>query len=280
MSISGKTSFLFFFQVSIVISCGQPTVETSSPEKQDSVLFGIDRDSIQGMWTSYNEQRDYSNPNLIGPDTDSPGDNRPGIQNWVIKGDSVWIFHYPCQFYGAHSFKLINDSIYFDGNTKAEFHIYKLSSNGSEILGTTQPENDKTPVISKIYYRDTFDLKVIDMLKRDSVNYDCLVGKMKLQRHVQPEDGEAYDLKFPVTLPDYLNIQSAGDAAALYDNKIIRVNVEGKDRLFYVEEIGWNDFQGDYINKYETNFREVHYLILRPAEWWTGEDFTATYYLE
>ena len=87
-------------------------------------------------------------------------------------------------------------------------------------------------------------------------------------------------MKFPISLPEYINIQSENFAIDLYKKREILVTIAGKDRLFYVEEIGWNDYRSDYINLYEANNEEEHYIILQPAEWWTGEGFTATYIAE
>lgn len=268
----------------LLVSCNQPPpTDSVAGQKSDSVISGITHEFLQGSWTSYSEHCDYSKCKEDLITRDGITEDHPQIINWLVKGDSIWVFQYPCQFYFVKSFKIKSDSIYFDGNRIASAQLNKFGNDDDGLFQIISTGDNRKPVITQIFTRDSFDIKTIEMLKHDSVNMECLTGKMKIVTHFKPEDGEAYDVTFPIQVPKYIDIKSKDDAQAVYDKKQIMILIGGVNKLFYVDAIEWNNFDYNYPDGldwqkvYEKNHGQKHYIVVRPAEWYTGEPFTVTY---
>jgi hypothetical protein len=284
MNISYNISLLLLM-LSSLFSCKEESKKspTLTIKKQDTIISTFTTKNLQGSWTSFREQRNYTNCKQSGIELDSPYDSHSEIINWVVNGDSIWAFDYPCQFLGAKSFQVKSGSIYFDGNKKASAQINNFGNGSSDLFQIIIPGDNKNPVVTEVFQRDTFDLKTIEMLKHDSVNMECLLGKMKIVTHIQPEDGEAYDVKFPIHLPKYIDIKNKDFAQTIYTKKQIMIPIDGINKLFYIDAIEWNDFgynypgDLDWQTAYEKNHGQKHYIVIHPAEWWKGEMFSVSY---
>ncbi len=178
--------------------------------------------------------------------------------DWWVQGDSIWSFLYPYEFYHSSSFKILNDSIHFDGNKRSGGHI-KL-------------ENGVLTIGEEAYHRENFDKNIVDVIKRDSINYQTLVGNMKMITWYYPEDSEPYEVKYPVTLPKYIYISSSATVRSMFGKKTLSIPVNGVRRLFYIREIDWNAYDDDswYIS---SDWGGKPIITIYPAEWWKGEIF-------
>lgn len=187
-------------------------------------------------------------------------------ENWWIKGDSIFSFKYPCEYQTSFRFSIANDSIYFDDSKKAAAHL-RFNDQVLIMTGTNPQKQDNI----KKYFRAEFDEKIVNQLKRDSLNPDCITGKMELLTVYFPSNGEAEEHKYPIPLPKNLTINTTKSAVNFFEKKSITIHVNGKKRLFYLDNIYWNG------KLYNQNISENTIINLKPAEWWTGEEFTVQY---
>jgi hypothetical protein len=255
----------------LTVSCSQSTQqENNQTNSQDSVQV-ITADKLQGYWTCKERERDYTNVR-DGRTRDGATVSIRANINWLIQGDSVWIFQYPCEFITAGVFKIKGDSLYLNNNTNASAHI----TYDENLIRLTAPGNINTPVETSTFTRDTFDLAIVEMLKRDTVNMECLTGRMRKVTKLYPIDEAPYDLTLPVSLPDHLEITSTDKARKLYKDKTIMLPVNGQDRIFRVTSIEWNNLGNEYNNPPEEHWDKT-IITLSPADWWTGEPFEAWY---
>lgn len=266
-----NVSFSFLLS-GLLFSCGgenalrgKDSLEIDTTVKK-SIHENVGLQDLQGCWTTYGiESRGGCN----GPVTESSAESIAEIRSWYIKGDSIWIFRYPCAFYEAQSFKLKNDSLYFDSDRFASEHV--KFENGILILTSVNCE-------TRNFFRDTLDINLLNILKRDSINMECLVVKMKLVTDSYIKgDGGTYKLTFPMSLPATINIPDKESAKNIYKTKTIMLNVGGKEKLFNVTKIQWDNFGDNFATAVDKNGKQTTVITLHPAEWWKGEIFFVSY---
>ncbi|MBI3509705.1 MAG: hypothetical protein HY064_03505 [Bacteroidetes bacterium] len=256
-----------FLLFASIFSCVQ-SAKKNHVEKQmnDSIQTGITINNLQGYWTCNEVVIDHSNESN---NLDANEQTVLGTENWLIKGDTIWMFQYPCEFNYAYAFKIKTDSLFYGGMTR------NLKFENNVLLVTDAAISSQ--VMTKKFVHDTFDLKTIEMLERDTVNMDCLIGRMKIVKRIQPEEGAAYDLKFPIAMPKYIDIQSKEQATVIYRKRTITLSINGMEKLFYVEKIEWNNYNHDYATAFNDHFQHKHVITIHPAEWWKGEMFSVRY---
>jgi hypothetical protein len=257
-----------FIQVFLcVISCSNisPDIKTQETDTNDSIQT-INPEDIQGHWTTFGIT---SRGGCNGPIDEESAADIAEIRSWYINGDSIWIFRYPCAFYEAKNFRIKNDSVYFNNDRFASEHIKFV--NGILVLTSV---NCEIRNISS----DTLELNTMNMLIKDSVNFSCLIKKMKLVTHSYVKgDGDRYELKFPISMPSTIAIPDEESARKIFKTKTITINTGGKEKLFKVTNIQWDDFDGNFATAINNDGRTKTTITLSPAEWWIGEPFTVTY---
>jgi len=118
------------------------------------------------------------------------------------------------------------------------------------------------------YMKETFVRKpvndsLINLLKRDTVNYAHFAGTWYIQREWSTGmgDGSYYTLDFPYTIPDSIVISREHLLATCYTNKEIRMRTNGVLRTYTYGYRSYRDFW-DY---------DIGEFYLTPGDWYTGD---------
>jgi hypothetical protein len=173
--------------------------------------------------------------------------------NWYFDADTVYQYRYPCEYYYKDAFRIQSDSIYL-GDSKQPYAHIKIDRD--KLLLTFQG------CISMSFDRDTFDKATLEMLKRDTINPECLLGKMSIVTHFEPDDDAPFDVIPPVNMPKHINIDHKL-FASIRKTKSIELLIDGKKRRFYVVGLRADKFKPS--------------ILLEPAEWWEEDIFMVTY---
>jgi hypothetical protein len=185
---------------------------------------------IQGGWRCFEIYRDYFN-------SSSPymkGEKSVQLVNehWFISKDSIFQFEYPCSKINENSYKTQSDSILYDSQRIAYYHI-EIKNDTMILIGGTDP------LYIKKLTRISLDTNIIKSLKINSINLACYIGKLKIKQYETLKNGSIKKLKYPVKMPAYINIIDKKMAEKLYNEKVIALIVDGKKRDFIFSNIGW-----------------------------------------
>jgi hypothetical protein len=121
---------------------------------------------------------------VLKPPVYKPGTIYNEYDTYLFKGDSVWVFNYPCQLRAQYSYSLKEDSITF-------IHRYGEDSRKITLFnGTLTIGGDTTRHVAK-YVKKTLDKEIVRMLQKDSTNPKCLYGKWRCG---PPKEGWYKDL--------------------------------------------------------------------------------------
>jgi hypothetical protein len=254
----------------LFISCGQ----------QESK---ITLEDLQGDWTAYGGGYDVSGSYAEVMETDPVTYE---IRNWRIKGDSLWSFNCLCELNYKGIIEIKENTIYIDGDDYLELDEHsvpdytKISIEDGELIIEEVNESIDSDWKEVYYYyfkKDTFDSNTVRPLINDSINWDCLVGKMNIVTHFEPDDEAPFDVTFPIEIPEQLIIEDTHEAKSIFESKKIMLMIDNKERAFSIEEYEW-----DYLkrhSKYPKSGAKVSgiTLYLKPLEWWKGEKFRVVY---
>ncbi len=266
-----KSSFLiadvFVIAVLLSVSCnGKPSSSRKMDTQQDSVTEMLTPDDLQGSWTTFGIE---SRGGCDGPVSEESVADLAEVRSWSFDGDSIHIFHYPCEFLGSKIFRVANDSLFLDGDKAASAHIKFID--GIMVLTSANCE-------TRNFFRDTLDPATVNMLVRDSVNLECLTGRMKLVTYSSIKgDSGPVKLTFPVPVPSSVNIPGIESARYVYKTKTIMLDIGGKEKLFRVTAIHWDNFGDSFATAVNNKGKAKTVITLTPAGWWTGEAFTVSY---
>lgn len=249
-------SFLF-----LIGSCAQNQIGSNSEESisgNDPSVVSVDR--LAGHWTCCKIFVDY-NPEktLLAMDADYEWKNGEG--NLIFSGDSMWYFDYPREFHKRYQFKLEPEKILISEEGSDEWKSDKLVFSGDTLIRTIGGEYDV--LYTEYYLRDTLDKGIVELLLRDSINVNELVGTWYLERMDSPVDGaEPSEFYFPFELPDSIVFKTED----IHSSRRINLDVNGKSREFRVGFMkdGWYGYQK---------------IWLKPTNWYTGEELRIHYSL-
>jgi|GEM_PF-6574546 len=219
---------------------------------------------LQGGWTTRGLA---PGPGCDGEMSEEHAAPSVEIEDWQISGDTISVFRYPCEFFRATPFSLRGDSLYFGASKPAACRAEMEKG----FLKLTWRDCRQ-----QYFKRDTFDLPMLEKLRRDSVNCDCLAGTFQLVTHFEPLDAEPFDAEFPVRMPKHLLV-SKMLAQKMCTQKQVTLEIAGTKKLFYVMHVSWDNLLGGYPEKGSDNWRGQCVFFLSPAEWWKGEEFRARY---
>jgi len=192
----------------------------------------------------------YSNHHIV-PGEALPPEPAPYL---IFENDTMYDVDWPLQIINRTRFTL--DSGYLTN------HFKRLSR--SRPIGF---EKDTlfiyTPFYAKKYIKEAYvktdlDDSIVDILKRDEVNYPELAGTWFLIREesLGGEDGSEWNylLEFPHSIPDSIQISREQFISGLEQKKVYLMTTDGEERKYFFS-YNW------YLD----------YLYLTPGEWYQGE---------
>jgi hypothetical protein len=192
---------------------------------------------------------------------------RPQIRHWLIKGDTLWILRYPNQFYEKRIFQIRSDSIFFNGSTVYSA-IVKFKNDSMDILWRGGKTNH--------FKRADYSPALIETLKRDTFNFETVIGKYQRIKHFTPGDEAEYDAISPVPMPSEIFIGNSSTAKNVLQKNIISLPVHGKSKQFIVERFEWDDYDWDEEGM-NSNWEGRKCFEISPGPWWKGEPFSVLY---
>jgi hypothetical protein len=212
---------------------------------------------LAGEWTCYKKSLDCNNAIFLDVDFLWLS----GSGNLVFKDDSMWYFDYPREYYASYLFKNKSNELITYQSSNPNLELSKLELNGDSLVRVIG-RGDKI-IWTEYYVRDKLDKEIIQLLLRDSVNTNELIGRWILQTTIHNnEDGsEPYEIDFPFELPDSLIFSKEDFPLSNIKGRRITINIEGKSREFrfgFVQEEGYT-------------------IWLRPTAWHQGEKVRIPY---
>jgi hypothetical protein len=171
-----------------------------------------------------------------------------------ILADSIYMYHYEDQYFGC---KKIMPPIVEPEEEK--FHDLESILNFSEIELSKFKLSNQSSIDTLIIYdsfffiRDTFDNKMIDILRQDSINANRLIGNwsLKIMEKGHYGDPDTY-YGFPFEVPSNLNFDSLSARTPNRIGRTILIPADGVKQEFRI----------DYISKY--------YLQMTTKNWYKG----------
>ena len=240
------TSFAFF------------SSNTDSVIYSDSTKTAITLKHLQGDWSNFDvKPKHHDCTSFIAEELPS---TPFGLNDLVIKGDSIWMVRYPCQSYEKWHFQLKSDSIFV---TERKGILAYVSIKNEDLIF------EFPDCIIQRFKRDTFENKQMENLKRHKLNPQCFIQSLKMYTHAYTKKGAPYYKIHPLNMPIQLNITN-DMAQTIAAEGTIELHVDGVLREFDVIHFSWG-------NHYD---RIKPILRIRPGKWWTGKSFTAKYELE
>jgi hypothetical protein len=238
---------------------------------QTGVIKPLTITDIFGGWTCFEIYCDYGNskfPYLKG--TKSTAFVQ---EHWYITSDSIFQFEYPCRIGNRNAYKIQSDSIFYDGLKKGYYHI--TLKKDSMIL--TSWGGPSSPAYTKKLIRTNLNIKIIEKLKRELINLDCYIGKMKIQKYIVDEKGFKNKIELPFKMPEYINIPDVKTASEIENKKDIILIIDGQKREFGISTASWYVNKKDPKIKNRLIWKQKTSFIVYPRNWWKGESFEVIY---
>ena len=250
--------------ITLLVHSGCAQVQQNKNQTNLNVNVSSEESSqdIIGDWTCYKRHLDY-NSGKSGVHMDTDFLWLRGNGNLIIKEDSMWYFDYPREFHSSYLLKRQSDgTVIIEGN-KNDLYFSKLEVFGDSLIRTIG--NGEHFVWTEYYVRDTLDKEIIQLLLRDSVNVDELIGRWKLETHYYSIDGsEPYEINFPFDLPDSLVFSKGKLPFSNIKGRVLKIDIEGVSREFrfgFMEDENYN----------------YHKMWLRPTDWYHGDEIGIHY---
>jgi hypothetical protein len=151
--------------------------------------------------------------------------------NFRVKGDSMWCFEYPYQYYGR--FTLKKDSF-------LHCEIFEAVELRHDTLIQYESSAKKNGEI-RYYVRDTFNDVIIEKLKRNRFNPQALKGTWYLPKMTyDPYSGEPPSkIDYPFQLPGSILLNKDFFAKNYFPPDTLLIPVNGKKRNFIIRRISW-----------------------------------------
>jgi hypothetical protein len=151
-----------------------------------------------------------------------------------IRNDSIWTFEYPNQYYGCFKIDSVVNSIRDpdDFNNQLRF---------SYSMSMFKLKNDTLIVKRRMggygyYKRDTFDIKIIEQLKKDSINPKILIGTWDLITKYpdEIEYGPDIIIQFPFRATAVLNFNQKNIIPPTVTGRHLLIPANGVKKDFYI----------------------------------------------
>ncbi|HET6990950.1 MAG TPA: hypothetical protein VFJ43_06475 [Bacteroidia bacterium] len=241
------------------------------------MLFGnvlAQASSIRGEWSCVKTVTPVninSEPNSFPDENTLAPIESPGIENWVISEDSIWVFEYPCQFIAVSPYRFRNDSLFYNQNSTASAFIQ--FQNNMMIIHQLY----KNQLVKSLFFvADSFDQNLVKRLIRDTINSECLTGSFALKQCSCAEKITDCASDCKIHVPSKITIDSL-QATSLKKGAEIKLRVGLRKRSFYVVNYAWADYEGQYVNAFNRKNLNSAVLTVESGSWWKGEPVLLTY---
>ena len=166
----------------------------------------------------------------------------------VFTADSVFKIEYPMELFSGGAYNLDSHYLHFDGGNykKLPFEVF------ADTMFTYRAGSDGTYLKEK-YVKTAYQDSILNILKRDTLNYPMLAGNWILHREYWYDYGTHYWLEYPYEIPDSISLSREQILKKLRTDKTILMKTNGK------------------LKTYRLDYKDPH-LYLRPTEWYKGED--------
>lgn len=195
------------------------------------VKTDTEQTNIKGVWTLKYSSFD-TGPKYASSEEPLP---EPPFNTLLVTDSTISFFYYPLTFLYTCSYTRSSDKILLvhPKNILPDAREIRLEDSLMTFTNQTGQGDDWLRLTDK-FVRDSVDPGILGLLKRDSINYKLLPGKWILQKSVSANDGsEPQELYFPIRLPGEISI-SAEERDTATNKSLIRLNIEGKNRLFKI----------------------------------------------
>ncbi|TND01022.1 MAG: hypothetical protein FD123_4294 [Bacteroidetes bacterium] len=210
------------------------SIETTLVLANDTLQNNLSASDIQGAWKCIHVIESY--PAEIDEEKVLTNMAILDLPTIVFEGDSMWTFDYPCLLLHADTFS-IKSNIIKTRNAFDRTRIYQVALIKDTLILTHA--NIKGPVIRR-YVRDTVSASVVRVLKKDTMNTDCLLGTWQ---YVPPGDGHGEapsKLVYPFKPNALLVITRKDISPSALENKKMFLFIDGKKREFRFDlKLAW-----------------------------------------
>lgn len=238
------------------ISFGCEMVGKNTKQEKPS----LNLEALQGIWSFSHDHYEIDSLNVseLSLESDEPNLHREPFQLRFI-GDSLEVFAYPLEFYGAFSFQLDNGR-FSARNAEKLWNEGEIRMEDDSLLLTVSLQGYK---VHSHFFRDSLNVEILSQLVRDSVNRRKLIGEWELDTIVSVDYDESFILELPFQIPQKLSF-SEKDIIGM-DGRIMQVMVNSTLR----------PFRFGYGNK--------HRIWLKPVAWYSEGlppiEFQRTYFI-
>lgn len=243
--------FKVVFVVVISLCCCQLLAQTSENSISSTELIGhwklVDAKIVDEVEFLKLPKREMSHE--IRVSEDSPWDSYKKF-DLVFDKDSMFQVHYPVIANAPSVYKI--DSSYLHVSTNENSSKYPLQLLNDTLILYREMPNDPG-YFKEAFVRTTFNDSVLQVMKTYGINYPELAGTWELVREEDYDYGTHYELNYPFTLPDSIELSREQMIAALEGEKTFLMLTNGQPKAYTF----W------YYNSC---------LYVKPGDWYHGDD--------
>lgn len=219
-----RLAYLFFIST-LLFSC-------SSHSEKNKEEKSIPK-NIKGVWNLKSREPGKVNPEGVSEDTD-PEELFNTIE---INNSTISFYRYPFDLIFTYHYQQDGNQL----NVNGLVENYQLQFKDSSLLISETHDNwnfltylQKYERSRGNYNQDTVNLELLRTLKRDTINYNVLLGKWRLDTERNLNDGsEPIPLHFSPGIPHQLSFPNQKMDTTV-SKQLINLNVNGKKRPFLI----------------------------------------------
>lgn len=232
--------FIFFLSTICCISFGK--IDELEIQKNNPSQLSLQ--DIQGDWKCYDiaceKMCEICCENLIG-------------LHFRISGDSVSFFEYPHQYFGTYKIetdsgkfvrneklqRVLNACFVNDLPNRSNHYIYSSTEWLYADFSKRVLRNDTLITNNYFFYkRDIFDDKIVNRLKKDSINRNTLIGQWQLKTKYEGYYGDDdHHVQPPFNMPKELTFTKETILPPTVKGKRVKIMVNNINCDFYISDI-------------------------------------------
>ena len=243
--------FKVVFVVFISLGCSRLLAQTSDVSVKATELFGhwklVETKIVDEVEFLNLPKREISHEIRVAED--SPWDSYQRF-DLVFEKDSMFRLQYPIQSFASARFFLDSSYLHYSTNEESGKCPARLL-NDTLFLYRSLPYDEG--YFKEAFVRTSFNDSVLQVMKTYGINYPELAGTWELVREEDYDYGTHYELKFPYSLPDSINLSRKQMLAALQGDRTILISTNGKPRAY-------------------TFWFANSCMYLKPGDWYHGDD--------